>query len=212
MTDYLSGWGDDLVRDPDFDNSNVGLESFNGEIAQGPSPTNPAPWFKPINIRVENGVQYATIYVCDAFDGTVSSQQLAIWAAGLKDTDYVHLTVMSLLIDVPLQSLLSVMSALASTKATVEIHVDMVVTDGLAYFYLLADKITRGSEGALFIPSYVDQRDQDKSGPWKAVHDFYAWVVDDAVSRQILTEEEGSKLHRGSHVIVPNDRFDPRQY
>lgn len=207
--DAIIDWGTDLIPRGENVDLNIGLESFNPDMNQRPSTTaNDAMLnFKPVNIIVENGLFYATIYVCDSFDGSQTSQKLAIWLASLKDTDYVHLTLSSLLYEVPLPSLLGLMSAIASTKAKIDIHLDQIVADGLAYFYLLADKITKGTEGALFVPSYVDQREEDKSGPWKAVHDFYMWVVDEAITKGLLTADEASKLHRGSHVIIPDDRF-----
>lgn len=200
-------WGSDLVG-VDHQNHAVALESFTAEMSQGPMSGPPHPYFKPVNIVVENGLYYATIYVCKTVNGTTLGQQVAIWLSGLKDTDQIHLTVSSLVLDVPLFAMLDLMSALASTKAKVIIHLDQVVSDSLAYFYLIADQIIPGHGGGMFIPSYADQREQDTSGPWKAMHDFYKWVVDTATANTLLTPEDADKLHRGSHTVIPMSRFN----
>lgn len=199
-------WGDDMIS-VDQPNHAVALESFTSGMTQGSIAGPPHPFFKPINIVTEQGIHYATIYACKAVNGTTPCQQVAMWLAGLKETDQVHLTVSSLILDVPLFAILDLMAALSSTKAKINIYLDQIVSDGLAYFYLIADTIVPGHAGGMYIPSYADQREQDASGPWKAMHDFYKWVVSDATDRQLLTPEEADKLHRGSHVVIPMSRF-----
>ena len=200
-------WGDDLLSH-DYENTSIGLEAFKQDLSQGTCQSNPYPFFKPVNIVVEKGIHYATLYVCQTLNGDNLTQQTAIWLSTLKETDAVHLTITSLANDVPLFAILDIMVAIANTRAKVTIHLNQIVVDSLAYFYLIVDEVEKGCAGALFIPSYVDQRDQDTSGPWKAIHDFYKHVVENAVAKGLLTTEEASKLDRGSHVVIPKVRFD----
>ena len=200
--DNKNDWGADLVTSSE---GSIGLESLDIEMTQG-RPVVETP-FNPVNIVSENGLFYVTIYACKAWDHSIHCQALSMWLSGLKETDYIHLTIMSLEMDTPLFGLINLMSALTSTKATLDIHLDSIVFDTTAYFYLLADKITKGSEGALFIPSYILQRDQDMSASYRAMHDFYKWLIEEAVSKQLLTSDEASNLNRGSHVVVPDNRF-----
>jgi hypothetical protein len=109
--------------------------------------------------------------------------------------------------DIPPGALINLMTALTSTKAKLSIQLDNVVYDGLAYFYLIPETIIKGTEGALFIPSYMTHRSEDASGPIKAIHDYFKWMVSKAVERGLLTAEEGDRLDRGSHVAVPDSRF-----
>jgi hypothetical protein len=172
----------------------------------GAEDANP-PFFKPVNIMVEDGRHYGTIYVCGSGDQTIRAQQLAIWLSDLKATDQVFLTIASLQLDVYLPNLIGLMTALMSTEAQIHFYLDQIVADNLAYFYLLPVKVIKGSEGALFIPSYTKQRQEDASGSQRAVIDFYKWTVDNAVTTGRLTTEEADKLHRGSPVVIPDNRF-----
>jgi hypothetical protein len=201
----IEAWGDDLITIDD--NTGIGLESLDQDLAQGQARPGDNVPFKPVNIASENGLFYVTIYVCKTWDHSPYCQALSMWLSSLKETDHIHLTILSLESDTPLFGLINVMSALVATPATLEVHLDTIVFDTSAYFYLLADKINKGSEGALFIPSYVLQREQDVSASYRAMHDFYKWLIESAVEKNILTTEEGSSLNRGAHVVVPESRF-----
>lgn len=193
-------WGADLV--PTIE---AGLESFDMSSLMGACPI--PPQFKPVSIVVENGLYFANIYLCQTMDSSPMGQQVVLWLSSLKETDYVHLTLSSLFVDVPLRCSLAVIAALSATKATIDLHLDTMVMDQMAYLYLMIDKITVDACGALFVPSYVDQRSQDMSGPFRAVHDMFAWIVEEAVKMGRLTSEEAQRLQDGSHVIVPVERF-----
>lgn len=214
------GWFEDVVGLENFTDGGsafIGQESLPGELmvqtdqpqvlTQGPGDEGVVPYFNPVNIITENGVHYVTIYVCYVGNDSILAQRLAIWLGSLKETDHIKLSVAALYTNIPFSSLITVMGALANTKAKIEILLDQIVIDGLAYFYLLADQVTAMEGGELFVPSYVDQRREDTSVPWKAVHDFYEWVVKDAVIKQWVTEEEAERLNAGSHVVVPYERF-----
>lgn len=204
------GWGAEFV--PAYDNP-FGMESFLSEgmeslnLAQGNQGAPTVPWFNPVSIMNKKGVFYASIYICRLTDNMMLTQRLAIWLGTLMKTDHVKLSVSSTVTGIPFAALMTLLSALANTQAKVEIILDQIVMDGMAYFYLLADKITACHAGALFIQSYVDQRSEDTSATWKAVHDFYRWIVEDAVVRGLITAEEAERLHSGSHVEIPVDRF-----
>jgi len=207
-----SGWyiqPDDSVSLESLKADNIGLEYFDATISQGPTPPGGAPYFNPTNITIENGVYYATIYVCVCDNDSLIAQRLALWFGSLKETDHVKLSIASRMTNIPLSRLTTVLGAIANTKATVEIMLDQIVIDGLAYFYLLAERVCVRECGALFIPSYIDNRVEDTSKPWQAVHDFYTWIVENAVSLGRLTQEEGDRLNRGQHVIIPKGRFLP---
>jgi hypothetical protein len=197
-------WGQDIAPSQ----GDAGLESFTlAGMTQGPNgPVQPA-FFKSMNIINESGKFYATLYACMAMDGSDNAQALAIWLSSLKATDCVHLTLASMQLDVPLTGIITLMNAVATTKARIVIHLDQLVGDGLAYFYLLATEVRKGVAGALYIPSYLDQRAEDASQSTKAVNGLYKWVVDNAVTTGRLTAEEASSLHRGKHVVIPDDRF-----
>lgn len=188
-------WGADLVSE-----DNLGLEALNDSFVH-PCHRN------PINIVVENGVIYVTAYVCGAMNHTPENQKFLIWLDSLKQTDYVKLSVSSVYMNIPIKNHLSLLAAIKRCKATIEIQLDTIVSDTLAYFYLVANKIKLGSSGALLIPSYLDSDKESKSGPWKAVHDFIQILVDDAELKGILTVDDATRLHDGKSVVIPNDRF-----
>jgi hypothetical protein len=204
------GWGADLISP--FEDK-MGLEDFALEnietnvFAQGPSPEPVVPWFNPASIVAEKGVFFVSLYVCRLSDNMSLAQRLAIWFGSLKETDHVKLSVASTVTGIPFSCLMTLLSAVANTRAKVDIILDQIVMDGLAYFYLLADQIIPCHAGGLFVQSFVEQRREDNSGSWKAVHDFYHWIVEDATARGILTSEESEKLINGLDVIVPLDRF-----
>ena len=154
----------------------------------------------PLAIAVEQGVFYVTLYACCAANGTTTAQQLAIWLGGLKETDEVILTVSELTTNCPVQSFLTIMTAIANTPATVRIQGDTIVVSTLSYFYLLTDQIDLFPTGGLFFPSYNELRTEDISGPSRAVHDFAKWLVEKAVERGIFTEDEALRLDQGESV------------
>lgn len=199
----VTQWGDDLLTSV---TDAIGLENLEAN-ANNLNGTMFPPFFKPVNITIENGLFYVNIFVCQAHDQSMTAQQLAIWLGSLKETDYIHLTLSSLTLNIPLGMTVTLMSALMSTKATIDIHLDQIVMDGLGYFYLMADKVSVGDCGDLFVPSYVGQRQQDHSVPWKAIHDLFAMIVENAVTMGRLTQEEADRLNDGSHVAVPPSRF-----
>lgn len=203
-------WGEDLVspiNETIDENSGIGLEYLQSELTQGRSGCPVPAFFKPVNIAVENGVYYVTIYVCQLFDQDLLTTQFALWLGSCKETDRIRLTVCSTITGIPNSCLIMLLTALANTKAQIEIMHDQIVMDNLAYFYLLADKIVARYGGGLFIPSYTEQRIEDASLPWKAVHDFFSWIVEDSVKRKLLTEEEGERLHKGSPVAFAPGRL-----
>lgn len=208
-----NGWyiePDDSVALESFSNNSVALESLagvEGYITQGPGPNGPPQFFNPANITVANGIYYATIYVCTVSNDTQLAQRLAQWFGSLRETDHVRLTVCSRMTNIPLACLTTVLGAIANTKATVEIMLDQIVIDGLSYFYLLAQKICARECGSLFIPSYIENRSEDTSAPWRAVHDFYKWIVENAVNLGRLTQEEADRLNSGQHVVIPQGRI-----
>ena len=208
-----NGWfiqPDDSVALESFSDTHIGLESFVGvesEITQGPGMNAPVPFFNPVNISVQNGIYYVTIYVCAVDNSSILSQRLAQWFGLLRDTDHVKLSIASRMTNIPLACLTTILGAIANTKAIVEIVMDQIVIDGLAYFYLLAPRVCVRECGALFIPSYIENRSEDTSAPWRAVHDFYKWIVETAVTFGRLTHEEGERLNSGQHVVVPSNRF-----
>lgn len=202
---HIVPWGEGLLSGDEL--TSVGLESLITNLEQGPRGKSLAPYFKPVNIVTEDGIHYVTLYVCCLHDDDLAAQEVAIWFASLKQTDHVKLSVSSMYTPVSLSELITLMSAIASTKAKVEILLDQIVIDNLAYFYLIADVITHLDAGALFIPSYVVNRRDDNSVPWKAIHDFYDWIVDDAVQLGRLTAEEGEQLRTGHHVVLAEGRF-----
>lgn len=213
MTD-IRAWGEDMVTPTD----GIGLESFGSpmgdltvhnpsQVTMGPVLVGSPGYFNPINISIENGVYYVTVYVCCVDNNSLLAQSLTLWFGSLKETDHVKLTVCSKITGIPPSALTTVLGALANTKATIEMILDQIVLDVLAYFYLLANKVTQKSCGALFIPSFIDQRSEDTSAPWKAVHDFYAWIVTDAVEAKRLSVEEGERLLGGEYVVIPQGRF-----
>jgi hypothetical protein len=195
-------WGDDLIESGD-----IGLESFESNLTQSNDIDNDAPFFKPINIVVENGIYYVNIYTCCATNRTDNNAKLLEFLGSLKETDVVKLTISSLLIGIPIQAHLSLIGAIYRCKAKIEIQLDTIVSDNLAYFYLVANSINKGYAGSLFIPSYIDSRQDHKSSPWRVVHDFVQEIIDHAVAKGVLTQEEADRLNSGKHVIIPNDRF-----
>jgi len=184
--------------------SDAGLESLTpSDLSQGPGGLpNPTGYFKPVNITVEQGVIYASLYVCCVTADENLEQSLAIWLNSLKETDHIKLSVSAMFTNIAYAQLISTLAAFANTKATVEILLDQIVIDGLAYFYLLADVITRKAGGGLYIPSYIDQRSEDVSAPHRAVHDLFRWIVEDAVKLGRLTQEQAERLHSGEHVVL----------
>lgn len=193
-------WGSDLIS-----LDNVGLEAFKSE---GPNPVPQShPNFKPINIVIENGIYYTTLYVCCITPRSEACQKLMMWFASLRSTDYVKLSVASLLTDIPVVYYLPILGALVRSKATIEIQLDTIVCDTLAYFYLAADKIKLGSSGALLIPSYADAPTDTKSTPWKVVNDFITYLVNEGEHTGVLTQDDVERLHDGKSVIVHPDRF-----
>lgn len=203
MMTPIFGWGEEFTSPKQEE----ALEHYGQEIMQGGAASNTNPHFKPVNIVADNGFHYVSIYVCHTPDEAPLTQQLALWFASLKETDIVRLSVFSILYEVNLGELIHLMSAIQSTKATIEMTLDHIVFDSLGYFYLLADRVTKGSQGALLLPSYLDQRGEDFSGPKRAIFDFFKWIVDQAAEKQFLTQEEAQSIHKGNHVILPEDRF-----
>lgn len=205
---YISRpWGAELDVSPD-NIEPLGLEAFESNMTQGSMGGGTLhPYFKALNVYAEAGEFYATIYSCKIACNYALGQQLAIWLANLRDTDIVNLTVLQLSSDVPCPALLGMLSAVANTKAKVNIRLDSIVLDTTAYFYLVADKITKGKLGALYIPSYAQQRNGDSSGPWRAMTDYYKFIVGNAVGKGILTDDEAKRLHDGIAVTIPDDRF-----
>lgn len=199
----IYGWGEEFS----FSTHEKALEDYAPELLQGGSKSSLAPHFRPVNILADNGFYYASIYTCHTTDEAPLTQRLALWLASLKETDVLRLSVFAILNDVNLSSLIHLMSALQATKARLEMTLDHIVFDSLGYFYLLADQITKGSQGTLLLPSYLDQRGEDFSGPKKAIFDFFKWIVDQAVDKKFLTEDEALSLHKGNHVIIPDNRF-----
>lgn len=205
-----NAWGAEFVTN--FD-SPFGMESFlenqsaPQSLIQGRPDQTIVPWFNPAHITVEKGVFYASLYVCRLADDMTLTQRLAVWFNSLKETDHVRLSVSATVTGIPFACLMTILSAIANTKAYVEIILDQIVMDGLAYFYLLADKISARHAGGLFLQSYVDQRREDTGNTWKAVHDFYQWIVEDAVLRGFVTAEEAAKINNGQDVELPVDRF-----
>lgn len=202
MTRLTYAWGDDLIESGD-----IGLESFDMSIMQSDTPDQDFPYFKPINIVVENGIYYVNIYTCCATNRTDNYSKLLTWFGSLKETDVVKLTISSLLIGIPIQHHLGLIGAIFRCKANIKIQLDTIVSDNLAYFYLVADEIEAGYAGSLFIPSYIDSRQDSKSSPWKVIHDFVVEIIDYAVSRGTLTQDEASRLNNGKYVIIPKERF-----
>lgn len=205
------GWGYDLTAPaPD-----MGLESFISQdnvttpsvFTQGPGGAGLAPYFRPVNITVQNGVFHVSIYVCHVYAFEHIRQQLFVWFGERKETDLIELSVSSLITGIPYSCLISLLSSIVNTKAKVHILLDQLVCDGLAYFYLVADKIIKRDGGALFIPSYVENRVEDMSLPTKAVTDFFKWIVEDAKRIKLLTAEEEAQLHSGSYVILDTNRI-----
>jgi hypothetical protein len=204
------GWGADLISpfETQFGLEDFALESIESNVfTQGPGQAPALPWFNPASIVAEKGVFFVSLYVCRLSDDMSLAQRLAIWFGSLKETDHVKLSVASTVTGIPFSCLMTLLSAIANTKARVDIVLDQIVMDGLAYFYLLADKIIPCHAGGLFVPSFTEQRREDNSGSWRAVHDFYQWIVEDATARGTLTSEESAKLIDGLDVIVPLDRF-----
>lgn len=191
----------------------VGMEFLTAEaptpsvLTQGCALPDAALYFNPCNITIEGGIYYLSFYMCCSDNDAILAQRLALWFGMLKETDHVKLSVSSKLTNIPLPAMTTVLSAIANTQATVEILLDQIVMDSLAYFYLLADKVTARHCGALFIPSFVENRTQDMSGPTRAINDFYQWIVEDATSKGRLTEDEAVRLKTGEHVVVPTGRF-----
>jgi hypothetical protein len=193
MVDY--GWGYDL-----FASDETGLESLGGN-----APINAA--FNPVNIISERGIYFVTIYICGVMKDTLLEQQIMVWFASLKPTDTVRLNIASSLTNLPLAPQLRLIAAIVRSEADINIQLDTIVTDSLAYYYLAADKVTVGDAGALFVPPYTDTRGDAKSVTWRVVHDFFSWLVDQASSKHILTEDEADKLKSGHHVILDKARF-----
>lgn len=205
MTEY-GAWGDDLAIKLS-ENDDMGLESFDAtDLTQGPGQPDQAPWFKPVNISIKDGVYYVNIYVCQLTNQSVLAQSFTTWLASLKDSDRIRLTVSSIYANIPFSSIVTLMGAFANTPAKFEILLDQIVIDGLAYFYLLADKVIKMEGGALFIPSYLGGRKEDTSLTWNAVHDFYDWLIAEAVDLGRLTQEEADLLNDGKFVVIPDDR------
>jgi len=200
-------WGDDLIAPEQSDD--IALESLTAGItATATTNRQLAPYFNPINIVVEDGIHYVTLYACCVGSDEKLIERFSVWLSQLKETDCIKLSVSALVTGIPFSEFVDLLGAFANTKAQVDIQLDQIVVDGLAYFYLLADKVTKGYAGALFIPSYTVQREEHASAPWKAVHDLYKWIVEEAVSRGRLTEEEAERLHSGNSVVVPATRFE----
>jgi len=196
-------WGQELISNQELVDAGVALEALGLEsLTQGSQDPLVASYFKPINIVVEKGLFYVHIYACQCWDGSDAIQELAMWLGSLKKTDTIKLTVSTLYPNIPLDALIALMGSLSATPAKIHIRLDTLVMDAMAYFYLLADKILVESEGALFIPSYVTQRNDDHSLPWKAIHDFYQWLTEDAVLRQRLSEDDAAKLNSGQHIVL----------
>lgn len=190
---------------PSFTDDEMGMESL--DMAPAGQRPNTAPWFNPVNITIENGVYYVTIYVCHTTDGSPLAQKLSIWLQSLKDTDHIRLSVSSLISGIPTEMMMQVLAGLVNTKAHVEILLDQIVLGELAYFYLAAKSIRSFDCGDLFIPSYRSERQVDTSAPQRAILDFYEWIVEQAVAKGRLTEEEALLLNEGHHVIVPGSRY-----
>lgn len=196
----IHDWGSDLVTD---ETGEPGLEALAiAGIVQGNDKNYRMSYFKPVNITVEQGVFYVSLYVCCLTDDAQLTQGLSIWLNGLKETDHIKLSVSAMFTNISYAGMISTLAAFANTKAKIEIILDQIVVDGLAYFYLLADQITRKVGGALFIPSYIDQRSEDVSAIHRAVHDLFRWIVEDAVTAGRLTQEQADRLNSGEHVVL----------
>ena len=205
MSDVTTlGWGHDMAT-----TDGIALESFHERFEQSNNNPNAPAYFKPVNISVERGIHYVTMYACVVTGNETKLQQLLMWFGSLKETDYVKLTVLSLVLDIPANLHLPLLAAIVRCKATIEIQLNSLVGDTLAYYYLATPHVKTGAGGALFVPSYVDSRQEDKSTPWMAVHDFFSLLVQDALSRALIKEDEAHRLNNGQHVIIPLDRFNP---
>ena len=190
----------------DSHNDHLGLETFNSVNDTAPAAVMD-PNFKPVNLVIENGIYYITVYLCACAGGTIENQKLLIWLSSLKDTDYVKLSVSSLYQDLSLYPYIALLGAITRSKANIEIQLDTVVCDNLAYFYLAATTINRKAGGAILIPSYLDARHEDKSTPWVVVHSSIRELIARALANNILTEDEAARLNDGQSVIIPSDRF-----
>ena len=119
--------------------SAMGLEAFQQAVenqhTQGPMGA-PAPFFNPVNMSIKDGVYYVTIYACSLGDGSPRGTAFALWLASLKETDHVRLSVSSLLLGIPYTAIVGLLAAITNTPAKVEIMLDQIVNDVLAYFYL----------------------------------------------------------------------------
>lgn len=184
----------------DIDTSSIGIESLTmgREEKEEQIPS----YFKPVVLTNKNGIYRLSIYANFTADGTKLSEQLLLFFKKLKETDEVKLTITSMTTNVPVFKYSNLISAIARCAASVEIQLDTMVDDELAYFYLAADKIKVGSMGDILIPAYCDQVPDDKSSQWKALHDFFAWIVDLAVERGILNGDEASELHQGGDIVI----------
>jgi hypothetical protein len=190
-----------------YDQGTMALESITSDLTQGPAvPATPS-FFKPVNIAVKNGIHFVTIYACEMINREKSGQAILLFFESLKADDHVKLTISSTMMGLPIQVYLPLLGAISRCVAEIEIQLDSIVCDELAYFYLAAPKINKGTAGALYIPSYLDSRYEDKSVPWLAVNDFVAYLVDQAVARGLLTSDEANRLHGTKPVSIPNDRF-----
>ena len=186
----------------------IALEFLTADIDQSGAPDdNGAPYFNPCNIAIEDGIYYASIYICSCRNDMVLSQRLALWFGSLSETDIVRLTVSSTLTGIPLTEWITVLAAINNTKAQVEIQLNQIVIDHLAYFYLMCKNVKVGFGGALFVPSYVDNRASDMSGPLRAISDFFQWIVEMALGRGRITQEEAERLMNGKHVVISKERL-----
>lgn len=197
-------FGDDLITSS---NENiVGLESFSQNNVEVNVKRNP-PQYKPVNIVIENGIYYVTIYVCETVISPSLNESVMIWLDSLKPNDYVKLSVSSLLTGLLIHTHISLLAAIVRCKATIEIQLDTIVCDNLAYFYMAADKVNRQSGGALFIPSYIDSDVDKKSDTWVIIHEFVKELIDRSEGKGFLTPDEALSLHSGKPVVVSLANF-----
>ena len=191
MTD-MKTWFEGL----DIESDVLGLESFDmGAFSK-------ATTISPVSIVAENGIFYVTICACQLTDGTKPMEEFMIWLGSLMPTDHIRLSIITMSANVPYICFTQLLGALYRTKAHLEILMNTIVIDYTAYFYLVADTLTRGAMGNVLLLPYSPTSSDKTSMTYKVMISIIHLVLDKALSQGFLSDEDVSALHNGGSVIL----------
>ena len=201
MQDHLKklehGWFEEFG----LGSGSAGLEALSSENNSN------TPKFDPISIVIESGIYYITFYGCTCVTNRHLVNGFISWLDMLKSTDVIKMSVLATRSDVPPVLYSNLLAAIKRCKAKIEIKLDTIVFDSLAYFYLASPFIKVGSAGALMIPSYTDKNLKYTTPREQATLSFVSSLVDNAFDRGIISSEDRDNLHSGMSVVVDNEKL-----